>query len=75
MQLGAPDPLKEIWYQSSNQMLMATALVGANRDTCKAYFGYFLRHRAWRKEAFNDVLDVLVDFLKRWKSGGRIRAL
>jgi pimeloyl-ACP methyl ester carboxylesterase len=63
--MGAPDSLIEIWYQSFNQMPMAPALVGANRDTCKAYFGHFLRHWAWRKDAFNDVLDIFVDnFLK-----------
>ena len=44
---------------------IAPALVGANTDTCKAYFGYFLRHWSWRKDAFNDVLNVFVDnFLK-----------
>jgi pimeloyl-ACP methyl ester carboxylesterase len=63
--MGAPDSLIEIWYQSFNQMPMAPALVGANRDTCKAYFGHFLRHWAWRKDAFDDVVDVFVDnFLK-----------
>ncbi len=63
--MGAPDSLKEIWYQSFNQMPMAPALVGANRDTCRAYFDYFLRHWTWRKDAFNDVLEVFVDnFLK-----------
>jgi hypothetical protein len=52
--MGAPDSLIEIWYQYFKQMPMASALVGANRDTCKAYFGYFLRHWTWRKDAFND---------------------
>ena len=63
--MGQPDSLLEIWYQSFHQMPMAAALVGANRETCKAYFGYFLRHWAWRKDAFAEVLDVFVDnFLK-----------
>jgi pimeloyl-ACP methyl ester carboxylesterase len=63
--MGAPDRLREIWYQSFNQMPMAPALVGANRETCKAYFGYFLRHWTWRKNAFDEVLDVFVDnFMK-----------
>ena len=31
----------------------------------KAYFGNFLRHWSWRKDPFNDVLNVFVDnFLK-----------
>ena len=59
--MGAPDSLIEIWYQSFNQMPMAPALVGASRETCKAYFGHFLRHWSWRKSAFDDVLDVFVD--------------
>jgi len=63
--MGAPDSLIEIWYQSFNQMPMAPALVGANRETCKAYIGHFLRHWAWRKDAFKVVVDIFVDnFLK-----------
>jgi pimeloyl-ACP methyl ester carboxylesterase len=63
--MGAPDSLIEIWYQSFNQMPMAPSLVGATRETCKAYIGHFLRHWAWRKDAFNEVLDIFVDnFLK-----------
>lgn len=63
--MGEPDRLKEIWYQSFNQTAMAPVLVGANRETCTAYFGYFLRHWAWRKNAFDEVLDIFVDnFLK-----------
>lgn len=63
--MGAPDSLIEIWYQSFNQMPMAPLLVGASRETCRAYIGHFLRHWAWRKDAFDDVLEVFVDnFLK-----------
>jgi pimeloyl-ACP methyl ester carboxylesterase len=63
--MGVPDRLNEIWYQSFHQMEMAPALVGATRATCRAYFGYFLRHWAHRKDAHDDVLEVYVDnFLK-----------
>jgi pimeloyl-ACP methyl ester carboxylesterase len=63
--LGAPDRLREIWYQSFHQMDFAPALVGASRDTCRAYIGHFLRHWAHRKDAFDDVLETWVDnFLK-----------
>ena len=63
--MGAPDSLIEIWYQSFHQMPMAAALVGANRDACQAYIGHFLRHWSWRKDAFDEVIDVFVDnFLK-----------
>jgi pimeloyl-ACP methyl ester carboxylesterase len=57
--------LIEIWYQSFNQMELAPALVGATRESRRAYIGYFLRHWAYRKDAHDDVLDVYVDnFLK-----------
>ena len=59
--MGTPDRLNEIWYQSFHQMPMAAALVGASRDTCRAYIGYFLRHWAYRKDAFDDVLEAWVD--------------
>lgn len=63
--MGTPDRLNEIWYQSFHQMEMATALVGATRESCHAYFSHFLRHWAYRKDAFAEVLDNFVDnFLK-----------
>lgn len=63
--MGAPDRLNEIWYQSFHQMPFAPALVGASRDTCRAYIGHFLRHWSHRTDAFDDVLETWVDnFLK-----------
>jgi pimeloyl-ACP methyl ester carboxylesterase len=63
--MGAPDRLKEIWYQSFNQMEFAPALVGATRETCRRYFGHFLRHWTYRKHAFDDVLEEFIEnFLK-----------
>jgi pimeloyl-ACP methyl ester carboxylesterase len=63
--MGLPDRLNEIWYQSFHQMEMAPALVGATRETCRAYIGYFLRHWAYLKNAHDDVLDAYTDnFLK-----------
>ncbi len=63
--MGAPDRLNEIWYQSFNQTEMAPALVGATRDSCRRYIGHFLRHWAFRKDAFDDVLEAFTDnFLK-----------
>jgi pimeloyl-ACP methyl ester carboxylesterase len=62
---GAPDRLNEIWYQSFHQMAMAPAVVGASRDSCRAYVGHFLRHWAHREDAFDVVLEAFVDnFLK-----------
>jgi pimeloyl-ACP methyl ester carboxylesterase len=60
-----PDSVTEIWYQSFHQMEMAPALVGATRESCRAYIGHFLRHWAHRKDAHDDVLEVYIDnFLK-----------
>jgi pimeloyl-ACP methyl ester carboxylesterase len=60
-----PDRLNEIWYQSFNQMEMAPTLVGASPETCRAYISYFLRHWAYRKDAFDDVLSAFTEnFLK-----------
>lgn len=63
--MGEAGRLTEIWYQSFHQMAMAATLVGATRDNCQTYIGHFLRHWAYRKNAFDDVLDAFVDnFLK-----------
>lgn len=59
--MGAPDRLNEIWYQSFHQMPMAPALVGATRESCRAYIGHFLRHWTHRKDAFDGVLEEFVD--------------
>ena len=59
--MAAPDRLNEIWYQSFHQMPMAAEMVGASRETCRAYIGHFLRHWAHRKDAFDDVLEDWVD--------------
>jgi pimeloyl-ACP methyl ester carboxylesterase len=63
--MAEPDRLNQIWYQSFNQMEIAPALVGATRESCRAYIGYFLKHWAHRKDAFDDVLEAFTDnFLK-----------
>jgi pimeloyl-ACP methyl ester carboxylesterase len=63
--MGEPDRLNTIWYQSFNQMEMAPALVGANRESCRTYIGHFLKNWSHRKHAFDGVLEVFTDnFLK-----------
>ena len=63
--MGAPDRLNEIWYQSFNQMDMAAAIIGATRESCRAYIGHFLRHWSYRKDAFDDVIEAFADnFMK-----------
>jgi len=56
-----PGHINEIWYQTFHQMPFAPALVGASRDTCRAYFGHMLRHWCHRKDAFDGVLERWVD--------------
>jgi len=63
--MAAPDRLNEIWYQSFNQMKMAPTLVGASQETCRAYISHFLRHWAYRKNAFDDALSAFIEnFMK-----------
>ena len=69
--MAEPDRLNEIWYQSFNQMEMAPALISATRESCRAYIGYFLKHWAHRKDAFDDVLEAFTDnFLKEGNLAG-----
>src|SRR5262249_32699435 len=69
--MGAPDRFNEIWYQSFNQMDLAPALVGASRETCRAYISHFLRHWAHHKDAFDDVVEAFTDnFLKSGNLAG-----
>jgi pimeloyl-ACP methyl ester carboxylesterase len=69
--MAEPDRLNQIWYQSFNQMEMAPALVGATRESCRAYIGHFLKHWSHRKHAFDDVLEAFTDnFLKEGNLAG-----
>ncbi len=85
--MAEPERLNNIWYQSFNQLDIAPVLIGASRESCRAYFGYLLKHWTHRKHAFDDVLELFVDnFLKpgnltggfayyRAAHAGRIRML
>ena len=69
--MAEPDRLNNIWYQSFNQLEIAPALVGASRESCRAYIGYFLKQWSFRKDAFDDVLEAFVDnFLKEGNLAG-----
>jgi pimeloyl-ACP methyl ester carboxylesterase len=69
--MGAPDRLNHIWYQSFHQMEMAPALVGANRESCRIYIGYFLKSWSYRKDAFDDALEAFTDnFMKEGNLAG-----
>ncbi len=56
-----PAQINEIWYQTFHQMPFAPELVGASRDTCRAYVRHFLTHWSYRKDAFDGVLERWVD--------------
>jgi pimeloyl-ACP methyl ester carboxylesterase len=59
--MAAPERLNHIWYQSFHQMEMAPRLVGASRESCRLYISHFLKGWAHRKDAFDDVLDLISD--------------
>jgi len=61
----APDHINQIWYQSFHQMPYAATIIGASRESCRAYIGHFLRHWAHKKDAFDPVLEQWVDNFMR----------
>ncbi len=66
--------MREIWYQSFHQLPMAVDLVGASRESCRAYFRYFLSHWAYDPSAFDDELEEWVDnFSKPGRLAGGFR--
>lgn len=67
--------VREIWYQSFHQLPLAQELVGASRDSCRAYFRHFLGHWAGRPDAFDGAaLEEWVDnFLKPGNLAGGFR--
>jgi pimeloyl-ACP methyl ester carboxylesterase len=56
-----PEQINEIWYQTFHQMPFAPAMVGASRDSCRAYLRHFLVHWSHHKDAFDAVLERWVD--------------
>jgi pimeloyl-ACP methyl ester carboxylesterase len=60
--LAQPEMLAEIWYQSFHLKPFAAEVVGASRESCRAYIGHFLRHWAGgNPSAFDAVLDAFTD--------------
>lgn len=58
---ATPDHLKEIWYQSFNQLPWAAKLIGASRETCRTYFYEIIRNWLVVKNAFDPVIEEWVD--------------
>ena len=67
--------VREIWYQSFHQLPLALELVGASRESCRAYFRHFLSHWAGRPDAFDAAaLEEWVDnFMKPGNLAGGFR--
>lgn len=57
--------MREIWYQNFHQLPWAASLVGASRETCRAYFEHFLRHWSVRQDWVDQALDPWVDNFMR----------
>lgn len=56
----APRHLGETWYQQFHQQPWAAELVGSSHEACRIYLRAFLRHWAYRADAFDD------DDLEAW---------
>ncbi len=66
--------VREIWYQAFHQLPLALQLVGASRDSCRAYLRHFLGHWAHDPAAFEGALEEWVDsFLKPGRLAGGFR--
>ncbi|MEP2543029.1 MAG: alpha/beta hydrolase [Alphaproteobacteria bacterium] len=67
--------VREIWYQSFHQLPLALELVGASRDSCRAYFHHFLGHWAGSPDAFDGAAleDWVDNFLKPGNLAGGFR--
>ncbi|MCP5153534.1 MAG: alpha/beta hydrolase [Ectothiorhodospiraceae bacterium] len=66
--------VREIWYQSFHQLPLAESLVGASRESCRAYLAHFLSHWSHRPTAFDDALDEWTDmFLRPGRLAGGFR--
>ena len=55
------DHVKEIWYQSFNQLDWAPELIGSSREACRAYFGNLIRRWSANKTAFDSVMEDWVE--------------
>lgn len=67
--------VREIWYQSFHQLPLALELVGASRESCRAYFRHFLTHWAGKPGAFDGSAqeDWVDNFLKPGNLAGGFR--
>lgn len=50
----APDHVQNVWHMFFNQTDLAPKLVGATPDSVRLYITYFLKHWAYRQDAFDD---------------------
>lgn len=59
------DHVREIWYQSFQQLPWAAALVGHSPETCRLYFEGILRHWCRTPAALEDLIDPFIANFQR----------
>jgi len=65
------DHVREIWYQSFNQLPWAEKLVGHDRETCRIFYDGMLRHWAHAPDALDGLIEGFVDnFMRPGNIGG-----
>lgn len=62
--------VRELWYQSFQQLPLAQTLVGASRESCRAYLAHFLSHWAGDPAAFDP--DDLEEWTTMFRRPGRL---
>lgn len=55
------DSIPEIWYQTFNQLSLAKALVGYNRDTVALYIGWVLSHWSHDPACFAEDVELWIE--------------
>ncbi len=64
-----PERMDRVWYMFFHQTELAPALIGATPESIRTYITHFLRHWAYRENAFDDVLD---DFVATYQAPGNL---
>ena len=65
----AVDRLINVWYMFFQQSSFAVDLVTATPESIRQYFSFFLKDWAYKKDCFDDVLDI---FLRNFAKPGNV---
>lgn len=66
----APDHVQNVWHMFFNQTELAPKLIGATPDNVRLYITYFLKHWAYRQDAFDD--ETLNAFVTNFQLPGNL---